>query len=171
MSASTFVTEWLPRIRRELGPEPRAVDVAMGRGRHTLAIARAGFRTFGVDVGFDAVREGRASAAAGGVALAVWCADLAIYPLPRRRFDLIVVARYLDRALFPSLRDALAPGGAIIYETFTIAQRRHGVGPTSPDHLLRPDELRERFAELELVFYEEVAAPEAVARLVARRTP
>ena len=34
----------------------RALDVAMGRGRHALVLARAGFRTFGVDISLDAVR-------------------------------------------------------------------------------------------------------------------
>ena len=57
----------------------------------------------------------------------------------------------------------------MIYETFTVLQRALGVGPTSPDHLLEPGELRELFGGWEVLFYEEVAAPEAVARIVARR--
>ena len=40
----------------------RALDVAMGRGRHALALARAGFRVFGVDARFDAVRDAVAAA-------------------------------------------------------------------------------------------------------------
>ena len=42
----------------------RALDVAMGRGRHALPLARAGFRTFGVDVQLEAVREAIAAATA-----------------------------------------------------------------------------------------------------------
>src|SRR5581483_5963313 len=161
MTASGFVLDWLPRIRR---PRPQcALDVAMGRGRHAIAIAREGFHTFGVDIRLAAVLEAMEAARAARVALAAWCADLEAHPLPRRRFDLIVVTRYLQRNLFPALRDALAPDGVIVYETFTTAQRGHGVGPTSPDHLLEPGELRAHFSLLDVMCYEEVHAPEAVA--------
>jgi len=141
----------------------------MGRGRHALALARAGFTTFGVDIRHDAVRDAMLLAAEEGMALRAWCADLTQAPLPTARFDLIVVTRYLQRDLFPSLRTALAPEGVILYETFTVAQRALGRGPTSPDHLLEPGELRDRFGGFEVLFYEEVAAPDAVARIVARR--
>ena len=58
----------------------------------------------------------------------------------------------------------------MIYETFTIAQLSLGTGPKSPDHLLRPGELRSMFGGWKILFYEEVDAPEAVARLVAQRS-
>jgi hypothetical protein len=64
----------------------------------------------------------------------------------------------------------LVSNGVVIYETFTVNQRRLGVGPTSPDHLLEPDELKTCFPELEILFHQEVHAPEAVARLVARKS-
>ena len=48
-------------------------------------------------------------------------------------------------------------------------QVRHGRGPTSPDHLLEPGELRSLFEQFKVIFYEEVNEPEELARLVARR--
>ena len=62
MSPSPFIVEWVERIARERGPSTRlgagadlrALDVAMGGGRHALMLARAGFRTFGVDLRWDA---------------------------------------------------------------------------------------------------------------------
>src|SRR5262245_20017305 len=140
----------------------------MGRGRHALPLARAGFRVFGVDNKCDAVRDAIGTAAAEGLLIRGWCADLTQHPLPRSWFDLVVVTRYLQRDLFPSIRDAVKPGGYVIYETFTVAQRALGVGPTSPDHLLQPGELRRRFDGFGVEFYEEASAPEAVARIVAR---
>jgi SAM-dependent methyltransferase len=141
----------------------------MGRGRHALLLGRAGYRTFGVDIAFDLVREAMAAAASERVALQGWCADLTQHPLPDARFDLIVVCRYLQRDLFAALRAACAPRGIVLYETFTTAQLALGSGPKSPEHLLRPGELRERFDGFEELFYEETTAPEAVARIVARR--
>ena len=82
---------------------------------------------------------------------------------------LVLVTRYLQRDLCRALGETLTADGVIVYETFTEAQRRLGKGPTSPDHLLQPGELRRAFSDLDVMFYEEVFAPEAVARLVARR--
>jgi len=141
----------------------------MGRGRHALALARAGYRTFGVDRRIDALRDASARARNAGLSLLAWCADLTEFPLPQNRFDLVVVARYLQRDLFPSIQHAVVAGGAVIYETFTVEQRELGFGPASGHHLLLPGELRARFAGFEILFYEEVKTPEAVARLAARK--
>lgn len=169
MSPSPFIAEWIERVAPGRTAAACALDVAMGRGRHSLLLARAGYLTFGVDITLDAVRDAMAAARAGGAVVHGWCADLTRYPLPSSRFDVVIVTRYLQRDLFPALRAACAPGGVVLYETFTTGQRALGTGPTSPDHLLEPGELRRRFDGFEELFYEEIAAPEAVARIAARR--
>jgi SAM-dependent methyltransferase len=169
MSSSPFIVEWIDRLARDGRGTRRALDVAMGRGRHAVDLARAGFHTFGVDVKMDAVRDAKAAALASGMRVHAWCADLTEHPLPSARFDIVLVSRYLQRDLFPSLRDAVLPGGAVVYETFTTAQCALGTGPRSPDHLLEPGELRTRFDGWDVLFYEETSAPEAVARIAARK--
>jgi SAM-dependent methyltransferase len=169
MSPSPFVMEWIGRVAETAPPRGRALDLAMGRGRHALLLARAGFRTFGVDRRHDAVRDAMTAAALRGTPIAGWCADLTQHPLPPARFDVVVVTRYLQRDLFDAIRGAVRPGGIVLYETFTVAQRALGTGPTSPDHLLELGELRRRFDGFEVVFDEETREPEAVARIVARR--
>ena len=146
----------------------------MGRGRHARLLARHGFQTFGVDANFEAVRDAVATAAREGLVIRGWCADLTVSPLPVAAFDVVVVTRYLQRDLFDAIFASLKPRGCVIYETFTVAQLALGVGPKSPDHLLKPGELRSTFADWDVLFYEELTdvegdAPEAVARLVARR--
>jgi SAM-dependent methyltransferase len=170
-SPSSFVVEWLPRVANDL-PEPRrALDVAMGCGRHAEALAAAGLRPFGVDVNVEAVRHTVDRLRRHGIVLRAWCADLTRYPLPSAAFALVLVTRYLQRDLFTSLGEALQPGGVIMYETFTEAQLRFDRGPRSPHHLLREGELAGRFSAFEVLFSEEVREPEAVARIVARRKP
>jgi tellurite methyltransferase len=169
MSASPFVAGWVEHLARRADFPRRALDLAMGRGRHALLLAHCGFVTFGVDVMFDAVRDAVSAAARDGVTVRAWCADLTVFPLPSAAFDLVVVTRYLQRDLFASIRDAVAPRGCVIYETFTVRQRALGTGPTSADHLLEPGELRAAFDGWDVLFYEEETAPEAVARLVARK--
>jgi SAM-dependent methyltransferase len=164
---SAFVVEWVERLGRAAaeGSSPRALDVAMGTGRHARVLADAGYIVFGVDKNLDAIR----TALARNIPVRAWVADLTVSPLPPCAFDLVVVTRYLDRGLFPGLTASLTESGVVLYETFLEAQLRLGRGPTSADHLLREGELRERFGDLEVLFYEELLMPEAVARIVARR--
>jgi len=166
---AAFIGEWIARLAPRHREQAAALDVAMGRGRHAVALAIAGFRAFGIDARFDAVHDATLRARAAGVRVHGWCADLTQHPLPSSRFEVIVVTRYLQRNLFHALRRAVRPGGVVLYETFTTAQRALGTGPTSPDHLLEPGELRRAFDGFEVLFYEEVRAPEAVARIAARR--
>jgi tellurite methyltransferase len=166
---SPFIVTWSSDLASLLHSRRRALDVAAGSGRHSDVLAAAGYQVFAVDLNPAAIRHARARVARRAQELRAWIADLTLYPLPRQRFDLVVVTRYLQRDLFPSLRDSLEPGGAILYETFTEVQRTLGFGPTSPEHLLKQGELREEFKDFDCLFYEEVSAPEAVARIVARR--
>jgi tellurite methyltransferase len=168
---SPFIDAWIAKLARESGEQRRALDVAAGRGRHAIRLAAAGFRTFAVDVNDEAARDLRARSRSLGCDVAVWCADLTQVTLPSAHFDLIVVARYLQRDLCPTLIETLTPGGFLLYETFTERQRGRGRGPQSPDHLLRLGELRRLFSGLVEVFYEELSDPseDAVARLAARK--
>jgi SAM-dependent methyltransferase len=142
----------------------RALDVAMGRGRHARVLAEAGFSVFGVDRSFDAVVQATRVAP-----VRAWCADLTSFPLPRDAFHLVVVVRYLQRDLFDALRASVVRGGFVLYETFTEAQRAHGRGPTSPAHLLRSGELGRFFEGWDTKFYDEMDEPDAVARIAAQR--
>jgi hypothetical protein len=75
-------------------------------------------------------------------------------------YDGIVVTNYLHRPLLPAIAAALAPGGAVIYETFAQGNERFG-RPRNPDFLLRPGELLGAFAALTTIAFEqgEVALP------------
>lgn len=168
-SPSAFVAEWIATLAVPPGKPRTALDVAMGRGRHALLLARHSYKTFGLDIELGAVRAAKQSAAREGLLIRAWCADLVAAPLPERMFDVVIVTRYLQRDLFPSIKASVRTGGCVVYETFTTAQRRLGTGPKSPDHLLQPGELRSAFEGWDVLFYDEVDSPEAVARLVAQR--
>jgi SAM-dependent methyltransferase len=77
---------------------------------------------------------------------------LIIDGLPRQ-FDLVVVTNYLWRPIFQHMLDSLAPGGLLLYETFT--QGNETVGkPSRPDFLLKPGELLQLCLGLHIVAYE-----------------
>ena len=92
-------------------------------------------------------------------------------PLAGKTFDAVIVFSNLHRPLFPFIREAIRPGGLIVYETFTVDQKRFG-RPSNPDFLLEHGELRQLFDGWERIvdFEGEVADPErAIARLIARK--
>ena len=156
-----------------LGP---VLDLACGRGRHALAAAEIGAATFAIDRDAQALRALQAEADSRGLPLQALRADLETpfgIPVRAQSCGVILVFRFLFRALAPAIVEALAPGGLLLYETFTIAQRALGTGPRRADYLLEPGELAALFSGLELIEYAEGRsdgdAPECLARLAARR--
>lgn len=143
----------------------RALDVASGAGRHALWLAARGLQVTALD------RDPARIAALRDLGIDARVADLEApgATLPADAFAIVVVVNYLHRALFPSLVGALAPGGLLVYETFTAEQARLG-RPTNPDFLLEPGELRRRLAGLTVLREREgVHDGRAVASIVARR--
>jgi SAM-dependent methyltransferase len=169
---SPFVEEWLPKVVAELngraGPR-RALDLAMGEGRHAVPLAEAGFVTYGVDVSLTRLQTARRLLLERGLDALQWAADLDSYPLPAGRFDLLFCTRFLLRARWDDLRRTVRPGGFVLYETFTTGQIARGFGPSSADHLLEPGELEAAFSDWAVLHYEEAEQPAAMARLVARK--
>ena len=171
-SISPFVAEWLPRVAAEMNGRPgprRALDLAMGKGRHAVPLAEAGFLTYGVDLAVDRLQTARRTLAGRGLRVLPWAADLDTYPLPADYFDLLFCTRFLLRARWDDLRRSVRPGGFVMYETFTTGQIARGFGPSSPDHLLHPGELETAFGDWTILHSEEVDHPAAIARLVARK--
>jgi SAM-dependent methyltransferase len=161
----------LPRLR-EAGALGPVLDLACGRGRNGLAAAEAGLRVAGIDRDREALAAMRAAARERRATLSAIRADLETelgIPVKPGSCGGILVFRFLFRPLAPAIEATLAPGGLLLYETFTIDQRSLGYGPSNPAFLLEPGELPTLFAGLEVLQYSEVARPEALARLTARR--
>ena len=162
---------WLVEHAALLPTAGDALDVACGRGRHALWVASRGLRVRAVDRDAAAIAELRQEASRRGVALVADVLDLeaGTTSFGRDAYDLIVVAHYLHRPLFPALRDALRPGGVLVYETFTEAQARRG-RPTNPAFLLAPGELERLVSPLEILESREGEFDgRDVASLIARR--
>jgi SAM-dependent methyltransferase len=130
-------SDWVVRWTPLLPPASRVLDLACGHGRHVRWLAAAGHRVTAVD------RDPALLTPLADIAEVVQ-ADLeaAPWPLPGRDFDAVVVTNYLWRPLMSAIKDAVAPGGLLIYETF--AQAHAALGrPRRPEFLLAPGELIE----------------------------
>ena len=135
------------------------LDLAAGGGRHAR---------FFRDRGFDVVAVDRQAASWEGIRFVQ--ADLedgSPWPLEGEQFGGIVVTNYLHRPLFGKIRDSLAPGGVLIYETFMLGNERFGK-PSNPAFLLRPGELKAAFADLEVLGFEEGEVSEPKPAMVQR---
>ena len=143
---------WLVAHHATLPVHGDALDVACGRGRNALWLARRGLKTTAVDRDRDAIATLEDVARRESLPLSARVVDLegAEPSLGEATFDVIVVTHYLHRPLFPALRAALRPGGVLIYETFTRAQALRGK-PANPAFLLEPGELLRLVAPLQIV--------------------
>ena len=144
------------------------LDLAAGGGRHTRLLAALGHRVVAVDRDISALKD-----IAGVEAVAADLEDGSPWPLGTRKFDGVVVTNYLHRPLFPALVTCVAPGGALIYETFARGNERYGK-PSNPDFLLADNELLALTTpELTVVAYEhlyvETPRPALVQRIAAVR--
>jgi SAM-dependent methyltransferase len=167
---------WIVRFAHLVPREARVLDLACGHGRHTRFFAGRGARVLAVDRDADAL-----STLAGVRGVETRVADLEAggWPLGDERLDAIVVTNYLHRPLFAPMLAALAPDGALLYETFAVGNEAYG-RPSNPDFLLREGELLERVSgRLHVVAFEqgEIALPKpAVVQRIcavgpARRWP
>jgi len=152
------------------------IDLACGEGRHALALAARGIPVVGVDRDGASLRNLQARARAERLPIRGLQADLEASPsLPfgPARCGALLVFRYLHRPLCAALAASLRPGGLLLYETFTTAQRELGQGPKNPAFLLEPGELQKLFPQLEVLESWEGLTPgerpSALARLLARR--
>jgi SAM-dependent methyltransferase len=153
------VVRWASRVER--GP---VLDLACGAGRHARFFANLGLEVTAVDrdpVHLEGIRF-----------VAADLEDGSPWPLAGERFGAIVVTNYLHRPLFPRILESLAPRGVLIYETFMLGNERFG-RPSNPDFLLRPGELKEAFAGLQRLGFEEGEVrrpkPAMVQRICSQR--
>lgn len=166
LAASAWVTRWSHLV----APNGKVLDIACGHGRHMQWFFEQGHSVVGIDRSAEAL----STAANWGQTV---LADIENRPWPLmtgdspQQFDAVLVTNYLWRALFPVMAQSLAPGGILIYETFS--QGNETVGkPSRADFLLRPAELLSAFPDLDVIAFEQgfLAQPERfVQRLAAVR--
>ena len=156
------MSEWVARCAPPV-TRGSILDVACGDGRHAVFFQKRNLEVHAVDrkrVELPGVRFVEADLEDGSP-----------WPYAGQQFSAVVVTNYLHRPLFPALRASLAPGGVLIYETFMRGNERFGK-PSNPEFLLRPGELLEAFAGLDVIAFEQGVVqrprPAAIQRLCGR---
>ncbi len=155
---------WVQRWASHWTPGTRVLDVACGNGRHANWLASLGCQVTGLDRDAQCLAALAPEVERHGADL-----EAAPWPLPGRRFDVVLVTNYLWRPLFPALLAAVAPGGWYVHETFAEGQQALG-RPRNPDFLLQPGELWDVCRGLHVMAYEDgVVNGARLQRVAARR--
>lgn len=165
MHGTEAPSPWIERWAHLVPAGAAMLDVACGRGRHSRFFAQRGCKVTAVDRDADALR-----ALQGVAGIEAVEADLENGPWPfaGRTFDAVVVTNYLWRPILPTIVASVAPGGALVYETFAAGNEAYGK-PSRPDFLLKPGELLAACASLEIVAYEHgfLAFPPRIVQRIA----
>ncbi len=184
-----LIPDYIPLLKRytnelervaKLGP---VLDLACGSGRNGLRLIENNIPVIFADISAEALLQVERSLAdepyRNNESLAtLWSVDFerpGNKPLEGRMFGAIIAYHYLHRPLIESIKQAVYPGGMVIYETFTVDQPRYG-RPKNPDFLLRHGELQDYFSDWTILHsFEGVVAKssgdgsKAIAQLVAEK--
>ena len=153
---SPFLSEMTPRL-----PQGIALDLASGRGRHSLYLAQMGFAVDAIDRDVAALEDLRSAATVRGFPrLTTQLIDLEPTGSPppelgKERYDVILVFFYLYRPLFPVLLNALKPGGMLVYETFLVENHLRYGHPRRREFCLDANELLRNVEPLRILHYDE----------------
>lgn len=163
---------WLRRWSRVV-PRGRVADLGMGLGGNALYLAARGASVLGIDISERAARALSQTASNRGLRLELIVADLDVFPLPVDRFDAVLCFFYLNRPLFPQIRNSLKPGGVFLMEAYVTDPQRPD--KDQPGYRLAEKELLTAFGDWEVLDYAEGVHPEsphaqaATARICARK--
>ncbi len=150
------------------------LDLACGGGRNGVYLARLGMKVVFADILSDKLISLHGSVRDLLSRVLICRVDMEKDGLGVFRpgsFGAILVFRYLHRPLMPFIKDLLAPGGILVYETFTVDQAKFGK-PTNPDFLLKPGELDGWFGSWEVLHrFEGIQGnpQKAIANIVCRK--
>jgi SAM-dependent methyltransferase len=175
-----FLREMAPRL-----PGGPVLGLGEGQGRNAVFLAGLGHAVTAVDQSEVGLARARELAASRGVAIATVTADLADFdPGPGPWSGIISIFCHVPSSircqLYPRCAEVLAPGGALILESYTPDQPAFGTGgPKEADLLCTLAELRDLLPGLVLEVGREIVreihegayhhGPGAVVQVVARK--
>ena len=168
-------SSWIVAHAKRIPSSGTVLDYACGSGRHALYLARLGYQVTAVDQDDQMLALLREQAATQGLIIKTQVMDLEGPTWPwasGTQFDGVIVTNYLYRPYLPRIPSLLAPGGVLLYETFTQAHAQFGK-PSNPDYLLKDQELMHLAQDqgLEVLAFEDLQIsspkPACVQRLCA----
>lgn len=133
-----------------------AIDLASGLGGNSFYLADLGYEMTALDISDVAVNYVKEQAAKRGLNITSKVADLTKdkNKLTSRKYDLTVMTYYLDRSLFPLVKQMVNEDGYLFFETF-FKHKAAGNEHISSQYKLESNELLREFGDWKILFYEE----------------
>lgn len=149
----------------------KALEVACGFGRNALYLAAQGFEVVGLDRDAEAVAFCNTEANRRGLSFTARAVDLEQpHSIPGAEYTLVTCFYYLDRSLVPDMKQALRPGGHLVYETFLIDQHERFGKPGRKEFCWGHNELLRLFLDFRILYYfEGFKGDRWIVQLIAER--
>ncbi len=138
------------------GKEKIALDLACGAGRHSVYLAKQGFKVFALDiskVALDAVDKYIEKEGLSGKVSTVHT-DLDNFSPEIALYDVIVMSNFLDRELIKRACVGLKKGGLFFVETY-MDDPSNEKKDSNPDFLLQKGELKSLFTQEIASYFDE----------------
>ncbi len=143
------------------GKPLNALDLACGRAGNAQFLAKLGFTVDALDI--SSVLIDGLTAFVIKEKLDIQCIERDIESKSNdsgainnkqldKKYDVIVVSYFLNRELFPQIKDALKPNGLLFYQTWSQLKADES-GPSNPNFRLASGELLELCGGLKPIFY------------------
>ena len=127
-----------------------ALDLASGSCHSSVFLAQQGYNVLAVDCSATGLAIGRRLARREQTTIKTLVADLDEMTLDAEAYDLVGCFRYLNRALFSSMKTALKPGGLLFFKTFNV-HHLASVPKFNPAYVLQPGDLYQSFKDMEII--------------------
>lgn len=154
-------------LRRVVSPYLKGgscLDLACGLGSNSFYLAEQGYDVTAVDISDAALDFVRLKAREQGLSVLTLQQDLDQIQLQEEAYDLIIVTYFLDRKLFPSLKQAVKKEGLLFMETFYLEDLAHP--EMNPAFKLKTDELRIEFSDWTILHWNQ---EKGIQSLLARK--
>jgi SAM-dependent methyltransferase len=128
------------------------LDLACGKGRHSIYLSNLGYNVLSVDVDEDKLNYFNGKLIKKKV---LDVENINNWPLEKKNFNAIIVTNFLNRKIFPKIISSIKKEGYLIYETFSEGHQKIG-RPTNPQYILKPRELIQLTNKMQLIAYENI---------------
>lgn len=146
-----------------------AIDLAGGAGRHSIWLARQGWKVTLMDISEAGIKLARRRAGRLASHINFVVDDLTRFRASQTQFDLVMGFFYLERKIFPEIVAAIRPGGFLVYKTYTAERMSQEGGPKDDRFLLQQGELLRLTKGLQTLHYREAIGEKTTAEIVAQR--
>lgn len=135
----------------------KALDIACGLGGNSIYLAEHSFMVDAFDLSDAAISFLKEEGKKRQLPINPRVIDLTRLQgdeLPQEAYDLVVQTYYLDRGIFPAVKEAVKAGGYFFMETYFLNPKDGGCH-VSDKYKLKPQELLRQFQNWKILYFEE----------------